>query len=52
MRKKPIGVQEISSGLPRPATAATTGDWGQSPYLCKLGIREFAVDETNDLQEY
>jgi hypothetical protein len=22
------------------------------PYLCKLGIRDFAVDEANDLQEY
>jgi len=41
MRKKPIGVQEIRvecrGQRPRPQ--------------CQLGIREFAIDEANDLQE-
>jgi hypothetical protein len=42
MRKKPIGVQEISSGI------AAVGDRG---YKGKAR-REFAVDDGNDLQEY
>jgi len=36
MRKKRIGVQEISRALPRPATAATKGDWGQSPLPVRI----------------
>jgi len=57
MRKKPIAVQEIlwgisaagdrgynGLGFPRSATAATTKNLGI--------VREFTVDEANDLQEY
>jgi hypothetical protein len=44
MRKKPIAVQEILWEFPRPATAATTKNLGI--------VREFTVDEANDLQEY
>ena len=57
MRKKPIAVQEIlwgisaagdrgynGLGFPRSATAATTKNSGI--------VREFTVDEANDLQEY
>jgi len=42
MRKKPIGVQEISSGI---AAAGDRGDNGKAH-------REFAVDDGNDPQEY
>jgi len=42
MRKKPIGVQEISSGI------AAAGDRGYNG----KARREFAVDDGNDLQEY
>ena len=45
MRKKPIAVQEISR-LQRAIGV-------NRPYLRILGIlREFTVDEANDLQEY
>ena len=44
MRKKRIAVQEISSGI------SAADDRGYNE--CKLGIREFTVDDRNDLQEY